>query len=403
MSSVDEMNCRVLHSVPNWLPVSENWIYPQVVRVPAVIPAVFCDRLIDNVLFPMPVGNMFVDQPEWVRSLGGKTIMRRAARRGAHQISSSLALDRVRRWRPHLIHAHFGNRGCEMLSLSQKLGVPLVTSFYGYDAWQLPQADPQFRARLVELFHKGHLFLVEGPALGRRLEQLGCPANRIAIQRLGVDLLKFEFAARTFTTPAKFIMVGRFVEKKGFVDGLKACAIAASAGADFSVTIVGDAAPDDSAGMLIKQELTALATMPPLQGRVNFLGFVKPDVLAALIRCHDVMLAPSRHARNGDAEGGLPVALIEAMAQGLVCVASDHCDIPELVIDGMTGFGFPEGEVHAMANRLMQLNAGKAQLSDLAKRGHAHVRDRFDREKQLARLSTIYQGLARQGAGLSRA
>jgi hypothetical protein len=45
-----------------------------------------------------------------------------------------------------------------------------------------------------------------------------------------------------------------------------------------------------------------------------------------------VFLCPSRFGPGGDAEGGLPVELLEAMGMGLLCVGSRHCDIPEAII-----------------------------------------------------------------------
>lgn len=388
------MNCRVLHSLPTWLPISENWIYPQVVDVPRVQSAVFCDQTNNISLFPMPTARLFIDQPPLIKALAGRSIARRILRWTAHGLSSALVVHRVTRWRPDLLHAHFGNRGCEMLPLASRLGIPLITSFYGYDAWQLPNTDTSFKSRLQGLFERGNVFLVEGPALGRRLEELGCPADRIILQRLGVDLIKFEFVERSFVPPLKIIMIGRFVEKKGFADGLRACAFAAAAGLDFRLTIVGDSAEGDLLGMEIKKELQSLASTVPLVGRVDLAGFVSPHALTELIRQQDVMLAPSRHARNGDAEGGLPVALIEAMAQGLVCIASDHCDIPELVIDEETGFLFAEGDVYGMAACLMKLQSA-SRLVEIAKKSRMHVRDRFDRDVQLSTLSNIYQELTR--------
>src|ERR1700712_3458097 len=41
--------------------------------------------------------------------------------------------ERVRPFAPTLFHAHFGTDGLRALSLSQALGVPLVTTLHGYD------------------------------------------------------------------------------------------------------------------------------------------------------------------------------------------------------------------------------------------------------------------------------
>ena len=65
-------------------------------------------------------------------------------------------------------------------------------------------------------------------------------------------------------------------------------------------------------------------------------------------------LHPSVTAADGDHEG-IPVALMEAMASGLPVVATDHCGIPELVQDGVTGLIAPEKDLQALAERLSRL------------------------------------------------
>ena len=57
-----------------------------------------------------------------------------------------------------------------------------------------------------------------------------------------------------------------------------------------------------------------------------------------MISRHNVLICPSKHAPDGDAEGGLPFVITEAMALGLLCIGSRHCDIPEAVIDQVTGY-----------------------------------------------------------------
>src|SRR5207249_4497939 len=107
-------------------------------------------------------------------------------------------------------------------------------------------------------------------------------------------------------------MMARFTEKKGLVDGLRACAEARRRGADFTVTIVGDAISGDEAGARIKAELHQIASVPELKDRMQFAGFVPAAKSRELMRQHDIYLCPSKHARDGDAEGGSPVSLTEA-------------------------------------------------------------------------------------------
>jgi colanic acid/amylovoran biosynthesis glycosyltransferase len=72
-----------------------------------------------------------------------------------------------------------------------------------------------------------------------------------------------------------------------------------------------------------------------------------------LARAH-IFLLPSLTAADGDVEG-VPVALMEAMAAGLIVVSSFHSGIPELVEDGRSGFLAPEGDAAGLAAHIRRI------------------------------------------------
>jgi colanic acid/amylovoran biosynthesis glycosyltransferase len=287
------------------------------------------------------------------------------------------------------VHAHFGEQGWESLRLAKALGAPLITSFYGGDAWQTPVARPEWCGRFRELFERGDLFLVEGSAFRQRLVDLGCPRDKIRIQRLGVDTARLVYRQRNFASPLKIAIVGRFTEKKGLVDGLHACARAAASGIDLTVTVIGDD-ENDVVGQEIKRQLLSIASLPVLSGRVVLLGYLAPDELKYNLERHDVLLCPSKHASDGDAEGGLPVVLLEAMAMGLLCVGSRHCDIPEAIYHGKTGYLFEEGNINELSALLCSLPTYRDYCSALTQAARRHVEAEFELAKQLSSLSCLY-------------
>jgi colanic acid/amylovoran biosynthesis glycosyltransferase len=384
---------RVLHSVTPYLNLTENWIGPQVREVPGVRGRVLCDAVANEDRFPLPDGSI-VDPPaaSWPASLRWR-MTARAQALGRNRLRSEI---RVRWWAPSLIHAHFGPRAWQTMHLAKRLGIPMVASFYGYDAWQLPAREPVWTDRYEGLFAFARFFLVEGPAMGRRLNVLGCPADKIIVQRISVDLAVLRFRLRNFTAPLGVIMVGRFTEKKGLPDGLRACGVARSRGADLRVTVVGDAIANDRAGQRIGEELRALAQSPELAGAVRFTGFLPTADTADLMESMDVLLCPSRHAVSGDAEGGSPVVLTEAMASGLFCVGTRHCDIPEVVIDGQTGILCDEGDAVAMADALLWAVRQPSLAAAATMRGRRHIEERFSSHNQLPALRSIYETVIRK-------
>jgi len=184
-------------------------------------------------------------------------------------------------------------------------------------------------------------------------------------------------------------MVGRFVEKKGLTDGLRACALAAKSGIPLSVTIIGDAGADP-AGQAIKRELEALTTSVELTDKVKFTGYLSHAETLTVLESHNVIFCPSRHAASGDAEGGLPYVLTEGMAMGLIGVGSRHCDIPEAIVDGQTGLLVEEKNVPEMAAALEKVFRD-LDVAAIAVAARQHVADHFDQSKQLRVLAGIYE------------
>ncbi len=315
----------------------------------------------------------------------------RAVGRIVNFATKAVALGHARLWKPEVIHAHFGTTGWDALSLRKALAAPLITSFYGFDAWQLPTTNPEWRDRLLQLFAQGDVFLVEGPAFRQRLVDLGCAYDKIKVQKLGVDIGTLKYRDRNFTNSLSIAMVGRFIGKKGLVEGLAACAKASASGVNLNVTIIGDDLIDAPGGRRIRKQLLAIAQSPEMANRVHFKGRLSHDETVEVLADNDVFLCPSRHTTTGDAEGGLPVVLIEAMALGLLCVGSRHCDIPEAIIDGRTGYLFDEGNVEQLADLLKKISRATNCLSRVAATARKHIEENFNLLRQLTTLGEIYR------------
>jgi len=381
---------RVLHALDICLPVSQNWIYPQIKEVDGVQPGVLCGQRRNPDLFPLDSVPIFYDSsPRTARFSPRRLIDSLTFHIGRPPFLLPLGFS-SRKWNPDLIHAHFGTKGWGMLSIRKRLHIPLVTSFYGTDAWRLPQSNPKWRERYKGLFSEGACFLVEGPAMRNRLIDLGCFGDKIKIVRLGVNLATAPFEEREFIPPLRILMIARFVEKKGFVDGLEACGLARQSGIDLKVRIVGDADAEDSDGQEIKARLTEIAGRPDLRGCVSFDGFVPPERVATIMKECNVFLCPSKHSKDGDAEGGSPVVLTQAMAVGLLCVGTRHCDIPEVIIDGQTGYLCESGDVVGIASRLACVANEPLRARALTLRGRKHVETSFSTEREVSELKRIY-------------
>lgn len=254
---------------------------------------------------------------------------------------------------PTLIHAHFGVEGVYALPLARRLGIPLVTTFHGFDATTrtsalLRSGSPawinyvRFRRQLAR---EGDLFLCVSDYIRQRVIELGFPAERTHVHYIGIDTRAILPRDPDQEKPI-VLHVARLVEKKGTVYLIRAFAQIAMQHPDAELVIVGDGP--------LRTSLESLAANLGLAGRVRFTGALPHAQVMDLMRQAAMLVLPSVTAESGDAEG-LGMVLLEASALGLPLIGTQHGGIPEVITDGENGFVVPERSVDMLANRVSAL------------------------------------------------
>lgn len=361
----------VAHIHRIYLNLTENWIYNQVRFLRAVRSIFVAKRPANRDQFPWDPVYLLWDRPrlerEWNRVayhlLGYYPLYRRICR--------AEGVD--------LLHAHSGVQGVQSLRLAESLGLPLLTSFYGYELTVHRKGDEGLRRMYQALFSHGAACIAEGPAARQRLIELGCPPERAWIHRLGLDMRDYPLVERrpADTGRLRVLMAARFDEKKGLPYGMEAFCRVARHEPGLELTVVGDAseAPEQQR---IKRELYDLVRRYDVQDRVRFTGFLPVAELRGLALDHELLLHPSVRASNGDSEGGHPVVLTEMAATGMPIIATWHCDIPEVVVDGETGWLCTERNVEELEAALADAWARRADFPAIGRRARVLVETKYD-------------------------
>jgi glycosyltransferase involved in cell wall biosynthesis len=86
----------------------------------------------------------------------------------------------------------------------------------------------------------------------------------------------------------------------------------------------------------------------------------------------------------------LPTTVLEAVATAKPLIGTRHGGIPEVVVDGATGFLVPERDVPALANRLLLLLKNAELRKRMGEAGRRRIEEHFDLRKQSRRLEEIY-------------
>jgi colanic acid/amylovoran biosynthesis glycosyltransferase len=365
----------VAHCASPFLNLTMGWIYRQIEHQRRYRPVVLTQEARNLSIFPV----------EPVHDAAQGSAVKRLARRALLRLTGQYAFyaPLLRREDADLIHAHFGQEGYRCLNARRRADIPLVTTFYGLDVSALPRI-PAWRRRFRRLFQEGARFLAEGPCLGERLVDLGCPHEKVRVQRLGVDLSALP--CRPFRDPVDgcqiVLMCAYFNEKKGLPYGVRAFGRVADRHPDARLHIIGDGPR--------RPEIEAAVCELNLSDRVTFLGLLPAsEYLPHLLRCH-VLLYPSVTASDGDTEGGAPVTVLEALASGLPVVSSQHADIPAVAPDGTCALLASERDVDGLAERLDALLSDPALRGRMGEAGRRHMEEHHDAVKQGEKLERIY-------------
>jgi colanic acid/amylovoran biosynthesis glycosyltransferase len=293
--------------------------------------------------------------------------------------------------RPALLHAHFGIEGAQALPLARRLGVPLITTFHGFDATLSTAAllsspawayYPLFRRQLAV---QGAMFLCASGFIRGRLIAMGFPESLTRTHYIGVDCRRI--TPRDATEAQQIILhVARLVEVKGTLHLLRAFA---RLGGQAELVIIGDGP--------LRKSLVAEAVSLGVASRVRFLGALPQAEVLAWMRKAAMLVLPSVRTGTGRIEG-LGMVTLEAAATGVPVVGSDIGGIPEAVIDGETGFLVPERDTEGMASKIGRLLADHQLRLGMGTAARRMVAQKFDLVTQTRLLETLYdEALAAAG------
>ncbi|MAF26786.1 MAG: glycosyltransferase family 4 protein [Gemmatimonadota bacterium] len=141
------------------------------------------------------------------------------------------------------------------------------------------------------------------------------------------------------------------------------------------------------AGVEEDPELLSLARELPEGSRLHCLGYI--GEVAAVLGLLDVFVLPSSIE-------GFSLALLEAMARGLPCIATDAGGNREALADG-AGILVPPGDVRALANALAGLLDDADARREMGESARDRARDRFHVNRTVERTAALYQSILAGG------
>jgi len=114
-------------------------------------------------------------------------------------------------------------------------------------------------------------------------------------------------------------------------------------------------------------------------GRTDFLGEVAPTDMPCVYASADIFVWPAVNEAYG-------LVLIEAQAAGMPVVAGRSGGVPDIVVDGVTGYLCPEGDASAFAEALDRLLADQGTVAEFGRSAASHAERNLDTDIACSKL-----------------
>ena len=257
--------------------------------------------------------------------------------------------DRLRKSRayPDLIHAHFiWPNGFAGAMLKKEYGIPLVVTAHGYDIYDLPFRDAEWKERIEAILNTADVVITVSNSNRECVERLNvtAPVN-VVPNGFRHDLfypMRTETCRKTLNLPVDrkiLLSVGNLVEVKGHTYLIDAMSEVVRERRDVLCLIVGRGE--------LKRRLEKKISSLGLEQYVRLVGGKPHSEIPLWMNASNVFVLPSLRESFG-------IVQVEAMACGKPVVATKNGGSEEIVIPGKTGLLCDAADPQGLAESIVR-------------------------------------------------
>lgn len=279
-------------------------------------------------------------------------------------------------FRPDVVNAHYAS-GYGTLARRARVH-PLVLSVWGSDVYEFPLKSPVHKYLVAKNLKAADVVASTSHVMAEQVRRVFDEKREILITPFGVDCSLFS----PHPVERQGLCIGTvkaLEEVYGIDDLIRAFHLflqKAPAGPEYRLDIYGKGSK--------KEELQQLIDSLGLSGKATLCGAVPNTEVPRVLSGMDIVCLPSRSESFG-------VSAVEAMACEVPVVASDVDGFLETVEDGVTGFLAPQGNVPAIAEKLLQLALDPELRQTMGKAGRERVLHLYDFNKNVEQMESVYE------------
>ncbi|MCI0336625.1 MAG: glycosyltransferase [Acidobacteria bacterium] len=283
-------------------------------------------------------------------------------------------INEIRTDRPAIIQSQHIYTNIYVVAAARALGLREIGALRN-DIIMSPRSVGRIMGKLS--LHLPRIVAVNSQAAISKATRMGMPASQIRLLRNVVDTDHFTPAPRAEDGTKMIAAIGRLVRQKRFDRMLSIIArVRVQSRYPVRAMIVGDGP--------LRSQLEEQAAELGLSDAIEFKGTVTD--IRVIYRAADALLLTS------DWEGS-PNVVLEAMACGLPVVATGVGDVPEIILEGETGFlARPEDDEKLVAGLLELLHNPPLKI-ELGRRAREHVVAEHSPQQLPHRLQNFYEAV----------
>jgi len=296
----------------------------------------------------------------------------------------------IKKEKPYIVHTHTAKAGFLGRIAARLAGVPIIIhTFHGHlfhSYFNRIKTNILIWGERILGLITNKIITVSKSLRKELIEYKIAPRDKIISISLGLELEEFIKNENNKGVLKKELglsddnlivgIVGRLAPIKGHKYFIEAASIVKKSIKNVKFLIVGDGE--------LREELIDQAKRCQLLDNMLFLGW--RNDLAIIYSDMDVVVLSSLNE-------GLSVSIIEALSSAKPVVATAVGGVPELIVDGETGFLVEPRDGKALAEKILWLLKNREEAKKMGRRGRELVYPKYDCHKMVNNMENLYVSL----------